>query len=430
MGVSIRQLQQVVCERTGAFRVLRQIIEVVNSTLDLDVVLQRIIELVSQVTGADACLLYLLDEPAQRLDLTACRPAHPESLGHVSLQVGEGLTGWVAKERRAVVIARRAFSDPRFKAFQQLPEDRYEAFLSVPMTARERLIGVINVQHRAPHRTGAETITVVETIGRLVGGAVANARLYEQAGQRRRELETLAQVSRAVASERYLDEILQLIVTVTAELMGSKICSLMLLDDAKQQLVIRATQALSPAYRNKPPISVGQSVSGRAVKERRPISVEDVTRAEGYMYPEIAAREGLKSLLSVPMMVKERAIGVLNLYTTTEHQFSEDEVRVLSTIANQAAVAIEHTRLIEQAVELQKSLEERKLIEKAKGVLMREHRLSEAEAFRLLQRQSMEKRKTMRELAEAILLARELLEKTLDKRAEGAILIPRSNGGS
>lgn len=410
MSLSIRQLQQVLCERTEEFRVLRQIIEAVSSTLDLQAVLQRILELVSQVTAADACLLYLLDESAPRLQLRASRPPHPESIGRVTLHVGEGLTGWVARERRAIVIGREAFADPRFKAFQQLPEDRYEAFLSVPMTTRDRLVGVINVQHREAHRYSAETVALVETIGRLVGGAIANARLYEETRQRRRELVTLAQVSKAVASERYLDEILQLIVTITAELMGSKICSLMLLDEARQVLVIKATQALSPAYRNKPPIKAGQSISGRAVKERRPISVLDVTQANGYMYPEIAAREGLKSLLSVPMMVKERATGVLNLYTATEHPFSEDEIRVLSTIANQAAVAIEHTRLLEQSVALQQSLEDRKLVEKAKGVLMQDYRLSEAEAFRTLQKQSMEKRKTMREIAEAILLARELLD--------------------
>ncbi len=409
MGISIRQLQQVLCERTEEFLVLRQIIEAVNSTLDLQAVLQRILELVSQVTAADACLLYLFDESAQRLELRASRPPHPESIGRITLHVGEGLTGWVAKERRAIVIGREAFADPRFKAFQQLPEDRYEAFLSVPLTTRDRLIGVINVQHRESHRYSADTVALVETIGRLVGGSIANARLYQEARQRRRELETVAQVSKAVTSERYLDEILQLIVTVTAELMGSKICSLMLLDEAKQVLVIKATQTLSHAYRNKPPIKAGQSISGRAVKERQPISVLDVTHANGYTYPEIAAREGLKSLLSVPMMIKERATGVLNIYTATEHQFSDDEIRVLSTIANQAAVAIEHTRVFEQSVALQKSLEDRKLIEQAKGVLMQQAHLSEAEAFRTLQKQSMEKRKTMREVAEAILLARELL---------------------
>jgi len=239
---------------------------------------------------------------------------------------------------------------------------------------------------------------------------VSIRQLQEEVRQLRRELQTLAQVSKAVASERYLDEILQLIVTVTAELMGSKICSLMLLDEAKQVLVIKATQALSPAYRNKSPIKVGQSISGRAVKERQPISVLDVTHANGYTYPEIATREGLKSLLSVPMMIKERPTGVLNLYTAIEHRFSEDEIRVLSTIANQAAVAIEHTRLLEQSVALQKTLEDRKLVEKAKGVLMQHSRLSEVDAFRTLQKQSMEKRKTMREIAEAILLAHELLD--------------------
>ena len=226
-----------------------------------------------------------------------------------------------------------------------------------------------------------------------------------------RELDTLARVSEAVVSERYLDEILQLIVTVTAQLMGSTICSLMLFDAAKQTLVIRATQALSPAYRNKPPIKVGQSVSGRAVTERRPIGVLDVTQDEGYMFRDLARREGLRSLLSVPMVMQERVIGVLNCYTTQEHLFSDEETRVLTTIANQAAVAIEHTRVLDRASALQQSLDDRKFIEQAKGILSEELRCSEAEAFRLLQTQSMEKRKTMREIAEAVVLARELRTK-------------------
>jgi len=412
MGVSIRQLQQVLCERTEEFRVLRQIIEAVNSTLDLQAVPQQILELVSQVTAADACLLYLLNESGQSLVLQASKPTHPQNIGRVTLRIGEGLTGWVAKERRPVAIGRKAYDDPRFKMFQQLPEDRYEAFLSVPIATRDRLVGVINVQHREPHRHKAETVALVETIGRLVGGAIANARLYQAARQRRRELETLARVSEAVVSERYLDEILQLIVTVTAELMGSKICSLMLLDEAKQVLVIKATQALSPAYRNKLPIKVGQSVSGQAVKERRPISVMDVTTNNGYMFPEIAKREGLRSLLSVPMLVEERPIGVINSYTSQEHAFSDDEIRVLSTIANQAASAIERTRLIDEAVSAREALEARKVIEQAKGLVMAEAGLTEAQAFRLLQQQSMEKRRSMRQIAEAIVLAHELKEKS------------------
>ena len=225
-----------------------------------------------------------------------------------------------------------------------------------------------------------------------------------------RELDALARVSEAVVSERYLDEILQLIITITAELMGSKISSLMLLDDAKQALVIKATQSLSPAYRNKPPIPVGQSISGRVVKTRQPISVLDVTKTPGYLHAEIAAREGLKSLLSVPMMVKRQVIGVLNLYTARAHRFSQREVRLLSTIANQAAAAIENTRLLEHTVALQRSLDDRKVIERAKGLLMRQLRCAEPEAFRRLQTQSMARRKSMREIADAVILSSELHE--------------------
>lgn len=237
--------------------------------------------------------------------------------------------------------------------------------------------------------------------------------LQRSLNQRRRELETLAQVSEAVVSEPYLDEILRLLVTVTAELMGSKICSLMLLDEATQTLVIKATQALSPAYRNKPSIKVGQSVSGLVVKERRPMSILDVTSDPRYMFPDIARREGLRSLLSVPMVMQDQVIGVLNCYTAHERRFTDEEIRVLSTITNQAAVAIERTRLVEQTRALQQSLEERKLVERAKGVLMETRHLSESEAFRILQKHSMEQRKTMREIAEAILLARELEEETI-----------------
>ena len=232
------------------------------------------------------------------------------------------------------------------------------------------------------------------------------------AEQRRRELDTLALVSEAVISSRYLDEILQLIVTVTAELMGSNICSLMLLDEAKQVLVIKATQALSPAYRNKLPIRIGESISGKAVKERQPISVLDVTKDRGYMFPEIAKREGLRSLLSVPMIVQERVIGVVNCYTAKEHRFNDEEVRLLSTIANQAAAAIERTRLLDEAVSAREALEARKVVDQAKGLLMAGGPLTESQAFRLLQKQSMEKRKSMRQIAEAVILANELKQKS------------------
>ncbi len=195
---------------------------------------------------------------------------------------------------------------------------------------------------------------------------------------------------------------------MTAEMMNSKICSIMLLDEKKNELMIKASQSLSKAYLKKPHLKVGESVSGRVVKEKRPITVLDVTKEKDYSYPEIARQEGLCSLLSVPMMLKDKVIGVINSYTDHQHQFSEEEIKVLSTVANQAAVAIENTKLMSEKVAMQEASETRKAVERAKGILMKEYKISEPEAFKLIQRQSMNTRKSMREIAEAIILASEI----------------------
>ncbi|OLB68965.1 MAG: hypothetical protein AUH96_06300 [Nitrospirae bacterium 13_2_20CM_2_61_4] len=229
-----------------------------------------------------------------------------------------------------------------------------------------------------------------------------------------RQVETLSQVSATITSGRLLEEILHLLVTMTAEMMGSATCSIMLLDPERDELRIAATQSLSEMYRSKPNLKVGQSISGRALKERRPIAVLDVTKDPEYMYPDLARKEGLCSLLSVPMLVKDKPIGVINSYTAHEHSFTSEERKVLQAVASQAAIAIVNTSLMEKSFEMQEALAVRKTVERAKGLLMRTRQISEEEAFRLMQRQSMDTRRSMREIADAILLAGEL-----DKRVAG-----------
>jgi len=383
--------------------VLRRISETISGTLDQEAVLERIIELVVEVTRGDAAFLYLLDDTREALVLRASTQPHPSLIGRIRLELGEGITGWVARERTPVAIARDASEDPRFKFFQSLPEDRYHAFVSVPVIAKNEVIGVINVQHRDPHRHEAGEIALLVTIGHQVGSAIENARLYEAMRRKTLQLETLSQVSTTITSTRYLEEMLHLIVTITARTMGSAICSIMLADEARGELHIAATQSLSEAYRNKPALKIGESVSGRVVKERRAIAVPDVTADPSYVYPDLARHEGLCSLLSVPMLCQDRAIGVINSYTSAPHVFLPDEIGLLEAIANQAAVAIENTRLVETTAQMREALELRKVVERAKGILMRERRLTEEEAFRVLQRQSMNNRRPMRQVAEAVI---------------------------
>ncbi len=130
------------------------------------------------------------------------------------------------------------------------------------------------------------------------------------------------------------------------------------------------------------------------------------------MYPEVARKEGIVSLLSVPMMVKDRAIGVINCYTKKEHQFKPEEISILQTVANQAAVAIENTHLSEEILAAREALESRKIVERAKGILMKDLDVSEDEAYKKIHKKSMDLRKTMKEIAEAIILSSELRKKS------------------
>src|SRR5216117_2273850 len=224
---SIETIQKTLDLAGQELRILHQISQFISSTLDLDQVLRQIVDLVIDVTRGDACLIYLLDEQVENLVLRASKNPHPKLIGKIAMRVGEGITGWVAQEVEPVAIARHASKDSRFKVFQTLPEDKFEAFLSVPIVAppADRVIGVINVQHRKAHRHGENETTLLSIIGHQVGGAIENARLYQETQRRAQHLAALAQVGQIIVSGRYLEEMLQLIVRFVTEMMQAKVCS-------------------------------------------------------------------------------------------------------------------------------------------------------------------------------------------------------------
>ncbi|MBN2427075.1 MAG: GAF and ANTAR domain-containing protein [Deltaproteobacteria bacterium] len=221
-------------------------------------------------------------------------------------------------------------------------------------------------------------------------------------------LTALTRISEAITSDLYLDDILKFIVTITAELFGSKICSLMLLDESKNELLVKATQSISEEYNKKENIKVGTGISGKVAKTGQTISVLDVRESNQYYNKEIAKKEKLCSLLSVPLTVKGEVIGVLNCYTSRPHRFSKNEERVIQSIANQAAVVIENFRLVVESQVIKDELEARKTIETAKKILMEQEGLTEKDAYSRLRKFSMNTRKSMRVIAEAIVLTQQV----------------------
>ena len=175
MGQKAKDLEARLARTEQQLRLVQKISRFMVRDLSLQDVLKGIVDLVVEFMECDSCLIYLLDR--DELVLCASNNPHPSEIGKIHLRLNEGLTGWVARERRLLSISRECYRDPRFKFFGSLPEDTYEAFLSVPVISRDKVVGVINVQHRQPHpHTGSE-MELLTTVGELVGCALVLARM-------------------------------------------------------------------------------------------------------------------------------------------------------------------------------------------------------------------------------------------------------------
>lgn len=158
-------------------------------------VLGRVVEIISAVVETDSSFVYVLEK--DELVLRASKNPHAEAVDRLKLRVGQGITGWVAEHKTPAAIARNAFQDSRFRAFNELPEDSYQSFLSVPILTRDKLVGVINLQHRQPHEYSQREIHLISTIGFLVGAEIEMARLEVEKLELSEQLETRKTIERA-----------------------------------------------------------------------------------------------------------------------------------------------------------------------------------------------------------------------------------------
>ena len=223
-----------------------------------------------------------------------------------------------------------------------------------------------------------------------------------------KQIEALKEISTAISSDRYIEDVLRLIVTVTANVMDSKVCSLWLIDEKGDSLKVRATQTMNKEYLKERSLKLGEGVVGYVSQQNKPANILDVLKEPRYKEKELAKKMGLRSMLSVPMRVKDRVIGVINIYKSYLHEFTKTELDLLTTVANQAAICIENTELMVRSKVIQEELETRKLLERAKGILMKEYGLLEDDAFSRIRKKSMDTRRSMRDIAEAIILAHEM----------------------
>jgi len=227
-------------------------------------------------------------------------------------------------------------------------------------------------------------------------------------------LKALTDISQAITSDLYIEDLLKLIVMVTARVTGVEICSLWIVneDEKPPKIRLRATQSIDSEYFIDRSLNLDEGVVGYVVTNKKPLQLKDVQKSKRFKEKEMAKKLGLISMVGIPLSTKENdIIGVLNCFTSTAHDFSNAEINLLTAVANQAAVAIHNTELIVKTKVIQEELEARKLINQAKEILMHQRSITGDDAYRWIQKQSMDLRKSIREVSEAVILSTRLFDK-------------------
>lgn len=323
---------------------------VIHSTLEPEEALQLIVNEAVRVMRATSGSVVLINPTSSVLEIQAAKGLPPNAT-ELKLRVGEGITGWVARVGQPARIGDVA-RDPRYIQLQQ----GVRSELAVPLEVNGEVRGVLNVDSDIQDAFSADDQELLEALAVQASRVIHNTWLYEQLRLKARLFESLANVSRTINSTLNLDDALQVVTAEACELMRAKMCSLMMLDESREWLDLRASYGAGKAYVSKPRLSLGESLLGVVVRRKKPLQVANVQISSRYQNVEVARREGLVSLLSVPLLFTGEAIGTLSVYTGVLYNFSNEEIRILSALAELSAIAIEKARLYERIVDVEEQL--------------------------------------------------------------------------
>ncbi len=333
---------------SSALGALREIARSLSTAIDLDTNLNLIVNKTTDVMGVDSCTLYLLEKDNVTLRLKATTGLRAQMLGHATLRIGEGMTGVAVRENRPI-YAPIARQHPDFKYIDRLSEDELTSLLAIPLLIRNRPIGALNVQTVPAHAYTPSEIEQLSLIGELAAGALSKAKVYDAQRLRLEELQALATVSEVVTAQTMFDDMLDIVTDMAARTMDAAVCSLFLLDETGEQLELRSAKRVTSPYAARKPLAKGQGIIGLVAQQGERIYVADISADARFANPQLAANENLASMLAVPLSVRDKVIGVVSCYTNEQREFSDSQISLFSTLANQTALAIENARLATHA---------------------------------------------------------------------------------
>jgi GAF domain-containing protein len=314
-------------------RNLSAVIKLVSSSLELLPMLQGVVDLATEATGCHACFIYLVQDA--RLTLRAASPVFADAVGTVEVEVGEGLTGWVAQHRAPAFIRDRAMDDPRMKYVPELQEERFQSMVAVPILSRAgETIGVIVLHTEAPHEFAQETLKLLVNIASLVSGAIENAQLYDQQRRRVDALTGLSGLAHAVAAAGDVAQLGSAVTRGIRRLLGAEVCQLYRLEPAGAGLQMLASSPDGP--------SAPQTLSA-ATLLLDTLDGNGSRRAARSLWPQLEVGE----LLVTPLSAGGERVGALCAGSSPGRAFSQEDTEIARAVAHLTAVAIKRAELIE-----------------------------------------------------------------------------------
>jgi sigma-B regulation protein RsbU (phosphoserine phosphatase) len=327
---------------------LLEVADVVNTTLDLDTSLRRVAELVRKVIDYEIFAILLLNEKTQELRVRFQMGYPREVAERLRIKVGEGVTG-LAAQRRETVLVDDVNEETRY--IGAIPNVRSE--LAVPLIVKNRVIGVIDIEALQPRYFTEEHKRLLTLIASRMAIGIENARLYTRTTRQARTLLLLNEISREITSILNVDELLKRIAELLSRLIDYQMFSILLLDSTGEKLQHRFSQRFQEHVQLKHEIPLGRGIVGYAAQHKQPVLVPDVRKDARY----VMANPETRSELAVPLIYKDKVIGVLDLEHTRRGFFTEDHQRMITTLAGQVAIALENARLYEEIARQERRLE-------------------------------------------------------------------------
>jgi sigma-B regulation protein RsbU (phosphoserine phosphatase) len=327
---------------------LLEVADVVNTTLDLDTTLRRVAELVRKVIDYEIFGILLLNDKTQELYFRFSVGHSHEVADRMRIKVGEGVTG-VAAQRAEAILVHDVANDPRY--ISAVPNVRSE--IAVPLIVKNRVIGVIDIESPQPDHFTEEHKRLLTLIASRMAVGIENARLYTRISRQAKSLLLLNEIARELTSILNVDELLKRIGELVSRLIDFQMFSILLVDAAGEKLQHRFSLRFQENIHLKNDIPIGKGIVGAAAEQKKAVLIRDVKKDTRY----IETNPETRSELAVPLIYKDKVIGVLDLEHTKKGFFTDDHQRTITTLAAQIAIALENARLYEEIGKQERRLE-------------------------------------------------------------------------